>query len=67
MAQKFAEMGLDMEFLQVECGCKDYKILEDENLLDQFLVLKSILDRNLPKLVESDIMILKNICLYVFP
>ena len=29
--------------------------------------MKSILDRNLPKLVESDIKILKNICLYVFP
>ena len=60
-------MGLDKKFLKVECGCMDHDVLMDEDLLDQFLVLKSILDRNLPKLVESDIKILKNICLYVFP
>ena len=30
-------------------------------------MLKSILDRNLPKLVESDIKIIRHICLYVFP
>lgn len=65
--RRMEELGLDKDFLIVECGCSNYTVLKDENLLDQFLVLKSILDRNLPKLVESDIKILRHICLYVFP
>ena len=65
--KRIKELGFDKDFLTVECGCRDHNVLQDENLLDQFLVLKSILDRNLPKLVESDIEILKHICVFVFP
>lgn len=39
----------------------------DEDLLDQFIVLKAIIDKNLPKLLFQDISILQNIVSDVFP
>ena len=55
------ELGLDKDYLVNECGCMERKILTDEGKLDQFLVLKAILDKNMPKLLYIDITILQNI------
>ena len=55
---KIDEMGLDRNYLMKELGCDSKKVLMDEDLLDQFIVLKAIIDKNLPKLLFRDISIL---------
>lgn len=47
-------MGLDRNFILKELGCTTKKVFRSEELLDQFIVLKAILDINLPKLVFKD-------------
>ena len=64
---KLDELGLDRKYLIKELGCDSKKVLTDEDLLDQFIVLKSIVDKNLPKLIFRDISILQNIVSDVFP
>lgn len=61
------ELGLDRNYIVKELGCESKKILTDEDLLDQFIVLKAIIDKNLPKLLFKDISILQNIVMDVFP
>ena len=41
------DLGLDRDFLVNECGCMERAVLTDDGKLDQFLVLKAILDKNL--------------------
>ena len=60
-------MGLDKNFIIEELGCSNHRVLKDEELLDQFIVLKAIIDKNLPKLLFKDISILQNIVSDVFP
>ena len=50
-----------------DLGCDSKKVLMDEDLLDQFIILKAVMDKNLPKLVFRDISILQNIVSDVFP
>ena len=64
---KLEDMGLDRQYLVKELGCDSKKVLMDEDLLDQFIVLKAIVDKNLPKLIFRDINILQNIVSDVFP
>ena len=67
LAEQLDALGLDKKFLVDECGCHDREVLINDNKLDQFLVLKSILDKNMPKLRHLDIQILQNILLDIFP
>ena len=61
------DLGLDKDYLVKELGCESKKVLMDEELLDQFIVLKAIIDKNLPKLLFKDVSILHNIVSDVFP
>ena len=61
------DLGLDRDFLINECGCMERAVLADDGKLDQFLVLKAILDKNMPKLLSVDVSIPQNIVLEVFP
>lgn len=60
-------LGLDHDYLVHELGCENKKVILNVDLLDQFIVLKSIVDKNLPKLLFKDISILYNSCADVFP
>ena len=60
-------LGLDRDFLVNACGCMERAVLTDEGKLDAFLVLKAILDKNMPKLLAVDVPILQNIVQDVFP
>lgn len=35
-------------------GCDKEKVWQNEDLLDEFIVLKAILDKNVPKLLAHD-------------
>ena len=61
------DLGIDTNYITKELGCESKKVLQDEDLLDQFIVLKAIIDKNLPKLLFKDISILTNIVTDVFP
>lgn len=61
------DLGLDKNYIMKELGCDSKKVMQDEDLLDQFIVLKAIIDKNLPKLLFKDISILQNIVSDVFP
>lgn len=50
-----------------DLGCTTKKVIKNEDLLDQFIVLKSITDKNLPKLLFKDMQILQHIVGDVFP
>jgi dynein heavy chain, axonemal len=48
-------------------GCSDYELTVNKERLEEFIVLRSILDKNLPKLVASDQSIFLNILGDIFP
>ena len=58
LSEQLEALGLDKKFLVNECGCVEREILVSDSKLDQFLVLKAILDKNMPKLLYLDIQIL---------
>ena len=66
-AEEIEALGLDRKFIMKELGCTTKKVIKNEELLDQFIVLKAILDKNLPKLVFKDMQILQHIVSDVFP
>ena len=51
-------LGLDRDYIVKELGCTTRKVILNEELLDQFIVLKAIMDKNLPKLLFKDMQIL---------
>ena len=51
-------LGLDRDYIVRELGCTARKVMLNEELLDQFIVLKAIMDKNLPKLLFKDMQIL---------
>ena len=51
-------LGLDLRYIMKDLGCTTKKVIKNEDLLDQFIVLKAITDKNLPKLLFKDMMIL---------
>lgn len=67
LKEKIEELGLDREYLTKELGCDNRRVILNETLLDQYIVLKAIVDKNLPKLLYNDILILQNIVSDVFP
>lgn len=67
LKEKIEEKGLDRDYLLKELGCDNRRVILNETLLDQYIVLKAIVDKNLPKLLYNDILILQNIVSDVFP
>ena len=57
----------NLDYLMYELGCTNSKILRSEKLLDQFILLKALVDGSLPKLLFNDIKIFKFFCQDVFP
>jgi len=57
----------DFDFIQKHLGCETYEVLETEDLLEEFIVQRAILDINLPKLLQNDHSIFENVCSDVFP
>ena len=49
--------SLNLPYLINDLGCTDFRIRRDPKLLDQFLLLKAVIDGSLPKLLFMDIKI----------
>lgn len=62
-----ANSQYNLPYLINDLGCTDYRIRKDPKLLDQFLLLKAVIDGSLPKLLFSDIKIFQFICEDIFP
>ena len=60
------DIALNWRYLRDELGCANNRVLRDSKLLDQFLLMKAIIDGSLPKLLFTDIMIFQHICQDVF-
>ena len=58
---------LDIRYIMKDLGCKVKRVIKNEELLDQFLVMKAIMDKNLTKLSEKDVKILQQVVSDVFP
>lgn len=58
---------MDKKYLEEELGCTDERLFTNEKLLDQYLVMKSIIDGTMPKLLNYDVKIMQDICYDVFP
>ena len=58
---------LNIHYITNDLGCTSLKVRRDEKLLDQFLLLKAIIDGSLPKLLFKDIKIFQHICMDMFP
>ena len=67
MFAELEELGIDRVFFMKELGLESRKVLMDEELRDQFLVMKAIIDKNMPKLLHTDTQIIYNIMSDVFP
>jgi len=65
--QTASRRKIDSEYVMNVLGCYDYDIVYQEEKLEEFIVLRAILDKNLPKLISSDQMIFQNILMDVFP
>jgi hypothetical protein len=48
-------------------GCDDDRVLHNEDALEEFIVLKALLDNNMSKLGANDTLIFKNILMDIFP
>lgn len=59
--------GIDKQYTIKELGCNDRNVMLNEEMLDQFIVLKAIMDKNMPKLLYKDMQILQHIVGDVFP
>ena len=57
---------LNLPYIINELGCNNIKVRRDQKLLDQFLLLKAVIDSSLPKLKFNDIKIFQHICNDVF-
>lgn len=64
-----ADLGaaINVPFLINELGCRNPRVRRAPKLLDQFLLLKAIIDGSLPKLLFTDIKIFQHICQDIFP
>ena len=64
---KLLDVKINLTYLVNDLGCTSIRIRRDPKLLDQFLLLKAIIDGSLPKLLFIDIKIFQNICEDIFP
>lgn len=60
-------VNIDNEYVIEVLGCDLFEVRSKEDKLEEFIVLKAILDKNLPKMVQSDTQVFKNILMDVFP
>ena len=47
----------NLDYLATDLGCKSAKVKRDPKLIDQFILMKAIVDASLPKLLFTDIKI----------
>ena len=52
--QKRDRLIVDLEYVVNVLGCDKEKVWQNEDSLDEFIVLKAILDKNVPKLLAHD-------------
>jgi len=47
-------LNIDREYVMTVLGCDDLRVIKSEQALEEFIVLKSILDNNMSKLAAND-------------
>jgi len=64
---KIKEVNIDREYVMTVLGCDDQRVIRNEDALEEFIVLKALMDNNMSKLAANDSLIFKNILMDIFP
>ena len=64
---KIKEINIDREYVMTVLGCDDQRVIRNEDALEEFIVLKALMDNNMSKLAANDSLIFKNILMDIFP